>query len=111
MIDEATKKVARNQAMYRQVNEQIEDLNEAFSEMSGGFLVVCECGDAMCTEQITLSRQTYEKTRTNPAQFLVRPGHQVADVEEIITTEAEYMVVEKHEGTPAQLAEEADPRD
>ena len=40
MTDERTKKVARNEAMYREVNERIEDLNDAFSEMSGQFAVV-----------------------------------------------------------------------
>jgi hypothetical protein len=111
MIDERTKKVARNQALYREVNERIEELNEAFGEISGEFLVVCECGDPVCAEQIALSRRAYERTRANPAQFIVRPGHQVAAVEEIVATEPEYMVVEKHEGTPARLAEETDPRD
>jgi len=97
--------------MYRQVNERIEEVNEAFGEISGEFLVVCECSNPVCAEQIALSRQTYEETRANPAQFIVRPGHQVADVEEIVATEAEYMVVEKHEGTPAQLAEKTNPRE
>ena len=30
MSDERTKRVARNHAMYRQVNERLEDVNEAF---------------------------------------------------------------------------------
>jgi len=110
MIDERTEKVARNQAMYRQVNERIEELNEVFGKMTGRFLVVCECGDSTCTEQIPLSRQAYERARANPAQFIVRPGHQVTAVEEVVATEPEYMIVEKNDGIPARLAKEADPR-
>jgi hypothetical protein len=108
--DERTKKVARNQAMYRQVNERIDELNEAFGEMTGRFLVVCECGTSACTEQIALSREAYERTRSNPTQFIVRPGHQVIAVEDVVATEPEYLVVEKHEGTPARMAEKTDPR-
>jgi len=108
--DERTEKVARNEALYRQVNERIEDLNEIFGEMSGEFFVVCECGDARCAEQIALSRHAYERMRANPAQFIVRPGHQAAAVEDVVITEAEYMVVEKHAGKPARLAQETDPR-
>jgi hypothetical protein len=110
MTDERTKKVARNEAMYREVNERIEDLNEVFGEMSGEFVVVCECADPMCAEQIPLSREAYERTRANSAQFVLRPGHQTADVEEIVAAEAEYVVVEKHEGEPAALAQQTDPR-
>jgi hypothetical protein len=110
MTDERTKKVARNQAMYRQVNERIEELNEAFGEMSGEFVVVCECGDPMCAEQIALSREAYERTRANSAQFILKPGHQAADIEDLIAREADYVIVEKHEGVPASLALKSDPR-
>jgi hypothetical protein len=34
MSDEHTKRAPRNQAMYRQVNERLEDLNEAVGEIS-----------------------------------------------------------------------------
>jgi hypothetical protein len=110
MTDDRMKKVARNQAMYRQVNERIEELNEAFEEMSGEFVVVCECADPMCAEQIALSREAYERTRANSAQFILRPGHQAADVEELVATQADYVIVEKHEGEAASLALKSDPR-
>jgi hypothetical protein len=41
MSEERTEKIARNEALYRQVNERIEDLNDMFGEMSGEFFVVC----------------------------------------------------------------------
>jgi len=110
MNDDRTERVARNQALYREVNERIEDLNESFGGITGAFLIVCECSDPLCTEQIALSRQAYERTRAHPAQFIVRPGHQAVALEDIITTEAEYMVVEKHAGEPARLAGKTDPR-
>lgn len=110
MTDERTKKVARNQAMYRQVNERIEDINDAFGQISGEFVVVCECADRMCAEQISMSREAYERTRANSTQFILRPGHQAADVEETVATEADYVVVEKHEGEPARLAKKTDRR-
>jgi len=62
----------------------------------------------MCAEQIAISREAYERTRANSAQFVLRPGHQAADVEEIVATEADYVVVEKHEGEPATLAQKTD---
>lgn len=109
-VDERTRKIARNQAMYREANERIQDLNEAFGTFSGEFLVVCECPEQLCTQQIPVSPKAYEGIRADPAQFIVRPGHQAIDVEEIVRTEATYVVVRKHEGEPARLAEKTDPR-
>jgi len=110
MTDERRKKVARNQAMFRQVNEGIEELNDAFGEMSGEFVVVCECAEPLCAEQIGISREAYERIRANSAEFILKPGHEAADVEEIIATEAGYVVVEKQQGEPAVLAQKTDPR-
>jgi hypothetical protein len=110
VTDERTRRVARNQAIYRQVNERVAELNEAFGEVSGDFLVVCECSDLLCTEQISLSVEAYERTRSSPTHFIVRPGHEAAAVEDVIAQEPGYLVVEKRAGKPATLAKATDPR-
>ena len=110
MSDERKTRVARNEAMYREVNERIEEVNEAFGELTGEFTVVCECGNAGCTEQIALSGQAYEQVRADPTHFIVKSGHQASDVESVVAYEDEYLVVEKHDGKPARLAEKTDPR-
>ena len=110
MNDERTKRVGHNEALYRQVNERIEELNDAWGEVTGQFAVVCECGDLACMEQVTLSRDEYERTRANPSRFIVKPGHEAPDVEEVVERAAGFVVIEKHSGAPQLIAEETDPR-
>jgi hypothetical protein len=108
--DERSRRVGHNEALYRQVNERIEDLNEAFGAITGDFAVVCECGSLDCTEQIRVSREAYEQTRANPTRFLVRPGHEIPDVEHVVDRDGDYVVVEKDAPEAARFAEETDPR-
>ena len=108
--DERTRRVGQNEALYRQVNEQIEEVRETFGLFTGTFSIVCECGELRCAEPITLSREAYERTRANPSWFIVKPGHEIPDVEAVVEREADYLVVEKHPGEAERVAEDTDPR-
>jgi hypothetical protein len=108
--DERARRVGHNEALYRQVNERIEDLNDAFGTLAGDFAVVCECGDLDCTEQIRVPREAYERTRANSTWFLVRPGHEERDIEHVVDREGGYVVVQKDAPEATRVAEETDPR-
>ena len=110
MADERTARVGHNEALYRQVNERVEDLNEAFGSITGEFAIVCECGSLHCMEQITVSREVYERTRENPIRFILRPGHEAQDVEGVVDSDGDYVIVEKEPPTARRIAEETDPR-
>ena len=110
MNDSRTRRIGHNDALYRQVNERIEDLNEAFDSVSGGFSIVCECGDLHCMEQIRVPRELYQRTRENPARFILKPGHEAQDVEYVVEEGSEYVVVEKKPGAARRFAEETEPR-
>ena len=110
MNDERTRRVGHNEALYRQVNERIEELRDAWGESSGTFSLVCECGELRCTEQINVSPARYETIRANPSWFIVKPGHEASGVESVVDRDGEYFVVEKHPGEPERIAEETDPR-
>jgi hypothetical protein len=101
--------VAKNEALFRQVNERIEEVNEKLdSEGLSDFL--CECGDDDCTMPISLTLAEYEAVRSVPTHFAIAPGHEVVDVEDLISTGDRYSVVEKHAGEAARIAVETDPR-
>ena len=78
MSDERARRVGQNEALYRQVNEHIEDLNDAFGAVTGDFAIVCECGELSCVEQISVRHDLYERTRADPTRFIVKPGHEDA---------------------------------
>ena len=110
MSDERARRVGQNEALYRQVNERIEGLNEAFGAVAGDFAVVCECGNLDCMEQLSIPRDLYERTRRNPSRFIVKAGHEEREIETIVEAEDGYSVVEKQDPDARQVAQESDPR-
>lgn len=109
-MGERERRVGLNEAVFRQVNERIEGLNEAFGAITETMQVICECGDASCIEQITISFPDYEELRRDPTRFAVVPGHEDERFERVVERHGDYDVVEKDEGEPARLAERTDPR-
>jgi hypothetical protein len=109
-VDERARRIGENEALYRAVNEKIEDLSAAFGTITETMSVVCECGDASCAEQIEVSIADYERIRADATFFIIRPGHEIPDVEEVMERNDEFHVVRKAEGAAADLARELDTR-
>ena len=107
---ERKRRIGRNEALFRKVNEQVEIVNEAFGGVTGDFAVVCECGDAGCIKQLRVSHAVYERVRSDPRLFIILPGHEIPEAEDIVERSEEYDIVQKHEGEPAELARELDDR-
>jgi hypothetical protein len=101
--------MARNEALFREVNERIEDVQSGFAA-EGRTDFLCECGSEDCTQPISLTLAEYEQVRRNPEHFLVVPGHDVVDVERVVEQTDRYAVVEKLPGAPATIALQRDPR-
>jgi hypothetical protein len=109
-MDERGARVGKNEALFRNVNERIEQLNELFATVTDTFEVICECGDSGCVTQISIATDAYERVRTDATLFIVAPGHEKSEIEDIVDTQSVYHVVRKHAGVPARIAEETDPR-
>lgn len=109
-MDERATRVGKNEALFRQVNERIEQLNESFATITDTFEVICECGDSGCVMQISIANDAYERVRTDATLFIVAPGHENSEVEDIVETQSAYHVVRKHAGVPGRIAVETDPR-
>jgi hypothetical protein len=109
-VDERAKRIGLNEAVFREVNERIQDLAEAFGLDDRKLDLVCECGDASCVAQIHLTLHEYETVRSDPTHFAIHHGHEVPDVEDVVETHDQYDVVRKRAGDAAALAEQTDPR-
>ena len=48
-------RAARNQAMFRAVNEKIGELNNAFAVITGTYGIACECFDPTCVEVVSIT--------------------------------------------------------
>jgi hypothetical protein len=109
--DERARKVARNESMFRSVNEQLERINRGIGQLTGRQLrVVCECGDLACTDQLDVSLARYEEVRSDADLFIVEPGHEAPDVEDVINRTDGVVVVRKRPGEGQRVARETDPR-
>ena len=109
-VDNRARRIGENEVVFRDLNERLKELNEAFSLVDEHTSFVCECGDPRCTERITMSLAQYENLRSHADWFAVVRGHETAEVEAVIEEREGYDVVAKHEGGPAQLARAHNPR-
>jgi hypothetical protein len=101
-------KSARNQIVFREVNERIAELTGDGNE-TGVSLFICECGDRACAESLEVTPSEYELVRGHGARFIVLPGHDQSEVEHVVDSCARFVVVEM-DGADATVAREANPR-
>jgi 5-bromo-4-chloroindolyl phosphate hydrolysis protein len=88
-------RAARNEALFRSVNEKLRELNEAFSDVSETYAIACECADVSCVETLHVGTQEYLAVREHPRRFVVLRDHVIEDVERVVATTDGYAVVEK----------------
>ena len=103
--------IARNEALFRNVNERVRDLAASFASEAEPEPVafVCECGSSVCAATIVLTVGEYEQVRSDPAQFMVVSGHETPDVEVVVARHEGYDVVRKY-ADESRIAIETNPR-
>jgi hypothetical protein len=99
-------RAAQNQALFRQVNNQIDELNVGLGVGDEVPQYVCECLDRECFERISVPHDEYERIRRDPTEFFVVPGHEMPQVEEVVHRADAWLVVRKL-GIGAKVAAEA----
>jgi hypothetical protein len=102
-VSEREKLLAANEALFREMNERVEE-RVALTEPTT-FEILCECARLECTERITLTTEEYEAAHSDPAQFTVVPGHVTHDIEEVVAHNDRFETVRK-KGEAAEVAED-----
>jgi hypothetical protein len=102
-VDFRDRRLAQNEALFREVNERINVAAE------GRRNYVCECANRECTFEVPISRADYESIRRDPRQFVVLPGHQMPEVEDVVLVHDDFLVVRKS-GEAGAYVERLDPR-
>jgi hypothetical protein len=85
--------VARTESLFRDVNERIAETARRLNAEEAMF--VCECADSECGERFEAELADYERVRADGTRFLVAPGHEEPNYEEVIRRRSEYRVVSK----------------
>ena len=104
------KRAARNEALFRRVNERVEEVSGAFAPILDAAEFYCECADIECSERIPMTLADYEALRSVATHFAVKPGHVRSDAERVVERWPGHVVVEKV-GQAGRRATELDPRE
>jgi hypothetical protein len=107
-MDEREKRLAQNEALFREVNERVNDLATDHG-VASVHEYLCECANADCTFRVRLDPSEYEAVRGDPKQFLVLPLHFTPEIESLVAEHEEYWVVRKS-GEAGDYVEHLDPR-
>jgi hypothetical protein len=108
---------ARNEALLREVNEQIERVDQAAQEAGLSedvtFEFLCECGrakgaDVSCDEHVEMTLAQYEGVRSQDDRFALVPGHESPELEDVVRRTERYVIVDKK--PEVELFVEDDPR-
>jgi hypothetical protein len=101
-------KIAKTEALFRDVNERIAETSERFDCDEAEFM--CECADPGCVEQLEVPLEEYEDVRSDATTFLLNPEHVEPGVEKIVRERASYAIVRKVDEAVAQVVRRLNPR-
>lgn len=110
MDEQRARRLGLNEAIFREVNERLEQLATSTVGVADLLDLVCECANSTCTERIRVEWEDYEAARANGATFLVAEGHVIPEIERVLQKRAGYDLIEKSPGGPREVAEQTDPR-
>ena len=107
-MDEAHKeRLARNEDLFRQINDNIEDLAGGHGPDAHVYEFFCECSDVACAERVHLTLPEYKHVRDDPSRFVVIKGHVLPEIEHVIERAEDHVLIEKH-GHAGSVAIELD---
>jgi hypothetical protein len=109
VADKRERRRAENEALFRLANERMAQWEERQRDEAVE-LYFCECGDPKCDQKVALRRADYERVRRDPTHFSVARGHEIPDVETVVESHREWLLVEKAEPEARATAEQTDPR-
>jgi len=109
-VEERERRIGLNEALFREVNERLEELAQGFAHTPQKLDLICECGNATCASRVEMDREEYEQVRSDSATFAIVKGHAIPDIEEIVERRRAYDVVRKIADEAEKIAEKTDPR-
>jgi hypothetical protein len=104
------KRIADNEASFRDINERLEEGLRQVRHTPELLQFICECGDRGCESSVRLTFDEYEALRRDSRRFAVVPGHVFLETERVVAGNDRYEVVEKV-GAAVEVADAADHRE
>ena len=108
MSEAREERLAHNETVFRALNENIVDIASGLGD-DAPYDFICECSTSGCFERLSLTLAQYERVRQDGTHFLLSPGHEDIEIEQVIATRDEFVVVEQ-DGVAGLVALADDPR-
>ena len=93
------RRLRRNEQVLRRVNGRIEELNRVAlmvddpADPRGQAAFLCECAMSECSERIAVDVATYAALPAEPDRYVVIPGHESPEIEQVVARRSDYLVV------------------
>src|SRR5215212_10246995 len=104
MAGERERRTGKNETIFRAANERMASWEER-DRLEAFELYFCECADPACAQKVRIRGSDYERVRSDPTHFFVVPGHEVADVETVLESHPDWVLVQKDEADAREVAE------
>jgi hypothetical protein len=88
-------RAAQTELVFRAVNEQIMRVTDRLRAQLAEIDIICECVDTSCVSAIRIAPNEFADIERSAGRFLVVPGHEDEDVEQVVERRAKYFVVLK----------------
>jgi hypothetical protein len=108
-MNDRERRLAENEALFREVNEQVEAIASRQGDDEHVYEFYCECANADCTMHVGVTLAVYEGVRASGRRFLIVPEHALPEVEDVVERHEGWWVIEKR-GETGAYAEQLDPR-
>ena len=96
-MDDANKaRLAQNEDFFRELNGQVNAVAEEHGVDSHAYEFFCECSDNACVERVELTLDEYAYIRAEPTRFVVKNNHVIKEIEHVVESVPDHMVIEKH---------------
>lgn len=109
----AERRQIENEMIFRRANEKVGDgldeIDAMYIEDNRPDLIrtkdltlhfICECSDENCNDRLAIKLSVYKEVHENRDTFIAKHGHEIKNIEKVISDESEYSVVRKNNKTP-----------
>jgi hypothetical protein len=93
------RRLVENEVVFKKLNQRLQKAIKAIldqvhtNEME--LLFYCECSNLDCKERIKIPVEVYEKIHKRNDHFALKPGHEIGQMERIVSQTDDYLVVQK----------------
>jgi hypothetical protein len=110
-MDVRQERSAKNEALLREVNERIEEVGERLQVLPEDEALDfrCECGQPACESSVSMSVEAYRRVRSENDRFVLVPGHEDPEIEQVVERAERYVVVDKRPEAEPYVGADGEP--